>query len=251
MSDQQATTEQPAANSEQTAPAIPEGHVLITQEEHQRFKTNSERVAGMQKYWEAGSKHGIKAPEDFARLTTPPDADDEPNGKSQPLTPERIAAIAEGSASKIFAIQKHQQDESAQEAMIDEAVSQLVEKNASEWDRAVVRDAVQARFDRLARADDNLYPEGHPLRPTHFKPLGKEALSKVVKDMRAVRDTSVAKAKEQKAQAAIGATLPAGKPGGQGQAQQQQATRTTRESLKEQAAARYAQLQNERPGSPM
>lgn len=224
----QAGATAPATAQPTGQPSIPEGQVLVSKEELSRLQQNASRVSGMQAYYEAGKARGFVKPEDFAKAEE--DDDTPPQRGKRDATPD-IAPIVAQEVSKTLAMERHKTSIQGQEALIDKVTTSLLGKNATEADRYTMRLAVKARFSEESTSDDNLYPDGHPLRETHFQPIGQERADKILADMKARFDKSAAQAKDTKADAALRATLPAGRSGLQDSPGTAKATRPTGEAL--------------------
>lgn len=247
---QNAGETQAATATTAPAPEIPPGKTLVDTSTWEQAKRNAERIAGMQKYYEAGLARGIKSPDDFARLAEPDEPDDAPKGKREPFDPKKVEQIASQTVTRTLALERHNSETTSESTLIEELVGELAGKNATEFDKDLIRSAAKAKFLERAQRDDNLYPTDHPLHTSHFRPVGREGQKAILAEMRALRDKGAAQAKEQRASAALGATTPAGRSGEQGTPQDNRGYVSPSDKLRQQAANRLAEVRAERAGTP-
>jgi len=247
----QAATTVPSTPAE---PTVPPGKVLVDTATWESTQRNAQRLAGMQKYYEAGAAQGIKAPEDFARLRQADDEPDEipaPKSRAREANSKSMEEVASTVVNRTLALEKHNSALAAETALIDELVSELAPKDATDFERDLIRSAAKAKFLERAQREDNLYPENHPLHSSHYRPIGKDAQKAILSEMRDLREKSAAQAKKQKAEAAMGATLPAGRSGGQGAPQDTRTHVPPETQLRNAAIERLKELRAGRSGNPV
>lgn len=185
----------------------PEGKVLIDTAEYERFRQNSERVRGMQPYWESGSKHGFKKPEDFepyGKFTTAlktrgmsldqvmglisgPEQKAQPEGGGVDMsTIEKYLSdkgyvtndVLESTTATQQASFDHSRETEKSMSLIESKMSDLLPENPTARDKYYV----EGKVAQALRNPDlrSLYPEKHPLREKEYKPPSDAEVGKLV-----------------------------------------------------------------------
>jgi DNA-binding transcriptional MerR regulator len=202
----------PQTDAAQTEFKAPEGKVLIDTHEYERYRQNSERVRGMQPYWERGSQVGFKRPEDF-----------ESYGKfaqvlkSKGLSVDQVAQILSGPEKEeseaqaggldISAIEKHFESKGyltadkleqarsfdrasfeheraieKEAAVIKSHLDTLLGENPSPRDKYLMSMALKAELSDPSNRD--LYPSNHPLHDKVFAPLDEKSSLKLIEKVK-------------------------------------------------------------------
>lgn len=209
-----AEPQNPAAAGAPQAPAqpapefkVPEGKTLLDATEYETLRRNNERLRGSESYFQAGSKYGIKRPEDFETYGKFKEAADKRGLKLEALTQALmageqdsggdtgaldIAAIEKQLGSKYIpadkfeaelnrrdALYEHKTALKQEESIISKAIDGLMSKlgeSVSARDKATLPRAFKA----LVNEKRNLYPHGHPLRDEQFSPHDDKSLASLV-----------------------------------------------------------------------
>lgn len=231
----------------QTEYQPPEGKVLLDASEHAVLKQNNERVRGMQGYYEAGAKYGLKKPEDFESVGR--FRKFEENLKGRGLTMEQIeqaftvqeseaqqaASLDVAALEKQFgekfvpadkftkeldrrdALRDHNSASDREAGMLKNAIAELAGENASTRDKWLIENAVKAVIDESR----TLYPKDHPLHESHLAALDEKGIAAVVERVKkeiAVSDGADMAAVGKKAAASKSVATPAGNKASQGKA---------------------------------
>lgn len=230
---------------------VPEGKALLDIAEVERYKQNSERVRGMQPYWEAGSRYGIKKPEDF-----------EPIGrlygtlKSRNMTPDQIIKLMEGEAEQdqsvpdIAALEKkfgenyipkdkfeselnrrdalyeHRSAVKLEQELVAKATASLLGDNPSPREKFLIERAMRAEFSDPKNR--RLYDQNHALHKEEIMPLDEKGVNSIVEMVK--KELGIADGAELEKigkAAAKGTTTPAGAPSPLGKAKQEDDPNTT------------------------
>ena len=218
-----ATTENGGGNSvtppndgtAQTEFKVPEGKVILDSADYERFRQNTERVRGMQSYYEAGNKYGLKRPEDFARL----EQINKFEGllKNKGMTMDQMLAAfespqqTEGSAGfdmatlekefsgkfvaadkldsefetrfgKYTALNEHKAAYSKEPELLAQALKDALPENADPRDRRALAAEVRALMSDYNRRE--MYPENHPLHKEHLAPWTDKHIAKLIADVK-------------------------------------------------------------------
>ncbi len=185
------TTETKAAETAATPPAQPGGNggapqqgEFVSAEQVNRWKRAEQQAAGSRAYFEAGSKLGIKSPEDFARVAARMNASAPTETSATQTTPKSDAVVDEDAIvlrASEHAVEtmrraacetEHERGLQAQEALVEESVKAIVGDTTGPIRDTVRRNAI-AILAELRQNDNNLYPDGHPLRTTKLPPVSR------------------------------------------------------------------------------
>lgn len=227
----------------QTDTGWPQGVALPKYDEYQRLLQNNERVRGMQPYWEAGSRHGFKRPQDFdsygkfkETLTskgltmdelmkategyTPASAQQNAGGNSglDPAVLEKF--LSEKGYMTKDSLEKERGTERARTAHMlameretgikQSALSKFLDGIDNDWDK----ETMSAVFERNLESKRGLYPEGHPLRDSEIAALDEKVVNSVLEELVSKRNLARGKEVAAKGDAAIKSqgrpTTPAG-----------------------------------------
>lgn len=209
-----------SAGAAQTEFKVPDGKVLIDTAEHERFRQNTERVRGMQGYFEAGSKYGFKKPDDFGRLARLTDkgltldqllaAMDEQATTTQqggdadaPMTraqweQEKAKLTQEwtqrstGETAYATAFADHKLGMQQEKALVEKAIAELLGENPTPWEKETMADIVEARLNKAR----GLYPDGHALHPSiakdraELRPFTDKDLAPIWESLKKARSTA-------------------------------------------------------------
>lgn len=244
----------------QTDYQVPEGKILLDASEHAVLKQNNERVRGMQGYYEAGSKHGLKKPEDFEAVGRFRKFEESLKGRN--LTMDQIEQAftvqeqerQDGGSVDVAAIEKrigekfvpaesftkeldrrdamrdHKSASEREQGLLKTAISELAGENASTRDKWLIENSVKAILDEHR----GLYPQGHPLHETHLAALDEKGIASLVEKVKkeiAVSDGADMAAIGKKAAASKPVASPAGNKTGQGKAEENN-TNTPRSQIR-------------------
>jgi hypothetical protein len=239
------TIEAPA----QTEYKPPEGKVLLDAAEAQVLRQNNERVRGMQGYYEAGSKYGLKKPEDFESVGKWRSF--EKSLKDKGLTTEQIMAAFESQETEQQAPQTPQLDRAtiekilggkivtadelesrekrnsaiserekltaSEKQLMDKYLADTLGENPSTRDRFLMQNALRA----LMEEKRQLYPEGHPLHSEFLAPFDEKSATALFDEFKkqiAVSEGSDMAALGKEAAKSKPVPTPAGNRAGQGKA---------------------------------
>lgn len=227
----------------QTAPAqpadfkVPEGKVLLDASEAETWKRNSERLRGVEPFWQAATKAGLRDPKQFdvlgqlvksatskkvdlnaliQALNSDMEADPGPTADGQTLDLASIKkqlggefmsrADFEKELAKERAMRAHESAMSSEKGLLDKALSGLLGENVTDWDRRSVMAFIDAKR--------GLYPEDHPLHGSSLSPFDEKALSGVLEELKKERAALTGKQLESAADAAIKGTKTPSAAGG-------------------------------------
>lgn len=228
----------PAPAGQPAAFTVPDGHRLVPQSEYETLSRNNERLKGADAFVRSARDLGFERPEDFGKWKDTFGA-----FKKRGLTPEQLNRVfsdqaaepeTEHRAQQQFdpeqfeksimskmefksAEEKHRDAFSRESDIVNEAVSALVDKDASEFEKKRWSLTLRAALDDAR----DVYPEGHPLRDKYVvQPLTKAHAEKVVasfkKEMSDAKAASLA-AKGDAVRSSDRKSVPTGAQPGTGQ----------------------------------
>lgn len=203
MADGTQTPAAPAPSA--TAPAgqpaaftVPDGHRLVPVSEYETLSRNNERLKGADAFVRSARELGFEKPDDFGKWKDTFGA-----FKKRGLTPEQLNRVFSDQAAEPEGDHRHQQQFdpesfeksimskmefksaekdhqaafSREQDLIKDAVNDLVDEGASEFEKKRWALTLRAALDDAR----DLYPEGHPLREKYVvQPLTKAHAEKVV-----------------------------------------------------------------------
>lgn len=190
---------------------VPQGKALVDSQEYERLRQNNERVRGMQPYWEAGSKYGIKKAEDFERVGRLTKFEE--SLKARGLTPEQIEAafaapkedekqsggfstadldkylakkkyLTEDQVSqreaKTLATVEHKQAESHEQSLVKKAIAELAEGMSTREKKMLESHVLHTINTKRA-----VYPQGHPLHDSALAPFDEKSFGTILAEIQA------------------------------------------------------------------
>lgn len=190
---------------------VPDGKVLVDANEWQQVPRMREQNVGYQRFHEAGSKFGLKKPEDFDRigklsgvlerrgLTMEQVVDllgHEPESPEQAkaagLNKDEMGkflkeqgyltkAEVDQQFTKRDAMSAHQKAQDAESKWIESKRAELLGENPTARERFLVENAVRAHLE----SKRGFYPEGHPLRDEALAPFDEKGLTPVWDELKA------------------------------------------------------------------
>lgn len=240
-----ATPAQTAGPTQPAQPQIPEGKMLVDRAEYER---NGERMRGMQGYFDAGQKFGLKKPEDFQSIgkmqsweKTLKDKGFSPEEILAALTPQEQAAAQQATAAGVApedvqkmiaeaiskhdarstALKGHESATTAEKALVDKFLKETLGENSSTRDKFLMENALRAMLD----SKRSIYPEGHLLRDEYLTPYDEKSASALFEDFKkqiAVSEGTDMAALGKDAAKSKPVATPAGNRAGQGKADDNQ-----------------------------
>lgn len=215
-----------AAGAVQTEFKVPDGKVLIDSAEHERFRQNTERVRGMQSFYETASKTGFKKAEDFdkhakfqARLKelgiTPEQlmaaqAEDQTANTEgaavdfaaldkRYLTPEQVKAMLAEERTAGDARGEHKIRMAQEAALVEKFTAELLGEKPSDWDKRAITAAVK----EMLTEKRGLYSTDHPLHKDTWAPYDEKSLGSVFEEVRKLRALSAGEEMVKEGDAAL------------------------------------------------
>jgi len=194
---------------------MPEGKVLADANEYAVLKQNNERVRGMQPYWEAGSKYGIKKPEDFESVGKWRKFED--TLKAKGMTTDQIIAAFDaptqeesGAGLDLATIEKqlgqkfmpvdkfheelarrdalseHKNMTAREKELFNKHLNELLGENPSSKDKFLTQYALRGLIEDFEREQPfrRAYDDKHPLRNEYLAPLDEKGLAAVIDEFK-------------------------------------------------------------------
>lgn len=203
------STGAPPAAPAQPEFQVPQGKVLIDEMEHRR---TADRIRGMQSYYDAGTKLGIKDPkgfEKFAKLADqgvnldmlvesfkqPVETEQQPSSMSPAEIDKYLSSKGyltkdqvDQQFTKHSAKTAHERAVEQERAWLKTKQADLLGEDATDWDKFLVENAVRGYFE--SPENRPLYPEGHPLAGETFAAYDEAGLGKKWESIAQIRAKS-------------------------------------------------------------
>lgn len=184
---------------------VPDGKHMLDVAEYETLRRNNERVRGLEGYYQAGGKIGIKSPQDFdrwARLNETaqksgvdldmlvealanPGRNDEPKPvttadlEGNYLTKADIAKMLDEREHGVLAKTAHERAVESEKGLLDKSLRDLFGTEYNDWER----DAALYRIEQKR----GLYPDSHPLHKDHLRPFDEPTLKPLLDAIKAER----------------------------------------------------------------
>jgi uncharacterized membrane protein len=204
--------------------------VQVSKSDFEKYQRYGEQLKGSQAYYETASKYGFKKAEDFGKLEAlskrgvsldklvasfAEEQEDNGGGTQPAFDPDKFSQELEGKLEKKLAIKEWEASTKGESALIDGALSDLAGEDASEYDKQLLRQALENELEKNRR----LYDSKHALHNERLMPLSKEDVDKAASKFKELRAKTIGERLNEKANASVkrpAVQSPAGAGSGQG-----------------------------------